>query len=149
VGRNSRTGEKLAAEKAALETQVADLHAAAASAGSERDQLRQLQAQSTALASENAQLKTRLALVPPPARPTAAPAVLISAPTRPNAPFPAPGTTAATGPRTHIVVDGDTLAKISRLYYGTASRWQDILAANRDVLRDERSLVVGRTLIIP
>jgi nucleoid-associated protein YgaU len=46
-------------------------------------------------------------------------------------------------------VAGDTLGKISRQYYGTANRWPAILAANSDVLRDERSLVVGRVLKIP
>ena len=35
------------------------------------------------------------------------------------------------------------------LYYGTSSRWPEILAANRNVLVDEKSLVVGRTLVIP
>ena len=48
-----------------------------------------------------------------------------------------------------MVVAGDTLGKISRQYYGTPNRWPDILAANRDALRDERSLVVGRVLRIP
>lgn len=52
-------------------------------------------------------------------------------------------------PRTHVVASGDTLAKISTQYYGTAARWGDILAANRDVLGDENKLVVGRTLRIP
>ena len=56
---------------------------------------------------------------------------------------------AAPAPRTHVVAPGDTLGKISRLYYGTANRWPEILAANSDVLRDERSLVVGRILKIP
>jgi LysM repeat protein len=55
----------------------------------------------------------------------------------------------APAPRTHTIASGDTLSSISRRYYGTANRWQEILAANRDVLRDERSLVTGRTLRIP
>jgi nucleoid-associated protein YgaU len=114
---------KAAADKAALETQLDPGHA----------QVRELQAQATALAAENAQLKTRLALVPPPAA---------TAPTRPVA-------TAAVASRTHVITEGDTLAKISRLYYGTTSRWPEILAANRDALRDERSLIVGHTLVIP
>jgi nucleoid-associated protein YgaU len=142
-------GEKLATEKSALEAQLAEARTVAAAEPS-REQLRQLQAQSTALASENAQLKTRLSLVPPAARPAAPAAVSISAPTRPGAPFPAATTTVvAPSARTHTVVAGDTLARISRLYYGNAGRWPEILAANRDVLRDERGLVVGRTLVIP
>ncbi len=135
--------EKLAAEKSALETSLAGVRNAATEAGPLRDQLRQAQAQATALTAENAQLKTRLAAGVP---------VAISAPTRPNAPFPAastPAPAAAAAPRSHIVVAGDTLAKISRLYYGVPTRWPEILAANKDVLKDERSLVVGRTLVIP
>ena len=135
--------EKLATEKSTLESSLADLRSSAAEAGPLREQLRQAQAQSTALTAENAQLKTRLAAGVP---------VAISAPTRPNAPFPAapaPAPAAAAAPRSHIVVAGDTLAKISRLYYGVTTRWPEILAANKDVLKDERSLVVGRTLVIP
>jgi nucleoid-associated protein YgaU len=51
--------------------------------------------------------------------------------------------------RIHTIVRGDTLSGISRQYYGTPNRWQDILAANRDVLRSERDLIAGRTLRIP
>ena len=50
---------------------------------------------------------------------------------------------------TSWVAAGDTLSQISVKYYGTPGRWTDILAANRDVLRDEKSLIVGRTLKIP
>jgi nucleoid-associated protein YgaU len=80
-------------------------------------------------------------------------------PTRPSASPPASAatTTAAVVPpaitapavRTHTIAAGDTLAKISRQYYGTPDRWADILAANRDVLHDEKSLVIGRVLKIP
>lgn len=115
---------KADAEKAALEAQLDPVRA----------QVRELQAKSTALATENAQLKTRLALTPSPA---------VTTPTRPATPAAAPAA------RTHIIVEGDTLAKISRLYYGTTSRWPDILSANREALRDERSLIVGHTLVIP
>lgn len=51
--------------------------------------------------------------------------------------------------RSHVVAGGDTLAKISTLYYGTPARWGDILTANRDVLGEDNKLVVGRTLRIP
>ncbi len=51
--------------------------------------------------------------------------------------------------RTHVIAAGETLSKISLQYYGTVNRWASILAANRDVLRDEKSLPVGRTLRIP
>ena len=59
------------------------------------------------------------------------------------------GKSDATAPRIHVVMSGDTLAKISALYYGTTARWGDILAANRDVLGDGNTLVVGRPLRIP
>jgi nucleoid-associated protein YgaU len=49
----------------------------------------------------------------------------------------------------HTVAQGETLSGISRRYYGTPNRWTEIFAANRDTLRDERSLVAGRTLRIP
>ena len=51
--------------------------------------------------------------------------------------------------RFHVVTGGDTLAKISSQYYGTPSRWGDILAANRDVLGENNNLLVCRTLRIP
>ena len=116
-----------------------------------RDQLRQTQAQAAAIAAENANLKTRLALTgPTPASPPARPSVPVintdfteprDLSTTPSAP-PAPG-------RVHTIAAGDSLAKISRQYYGTPNRWTEILAANRDILQDERSLVIGRTLRIP
>jgi nucleoid-associated protein YgaU len=56
-------------------------------------------------------------------------------------------TTAA--PRRHTVVSGDTLRGISLRYYGNPNRWPEILAANRDILHDERSLTIGRILRIP
>jgi nucleoid-associated protein YgaU len=51
--------------------------------------------------------------------------------------------------RVHVVSGGDTLAKISTQYYGSPTRWSEILAANRDVLGESNNLVVGRTLRIP
>lgn len=51
--------------------------------------------------------------------------------------------------RLHVVAAGDTLAKISARYYGTPSRWREILDANRDVLGEGNNLVVGNSLRIP
>jgi nucleoid-associated protein YgaU len=51
--------------------------------------------------------------------------------------------------RIHVVAGGDTLSKISALYYGTPTRWGDILAANRDILGENNNLVIGRSLRIP
>jgi nucleoid-associated protein YgaU len=105
-----------------------------------------------------------------PVRPTAPSATAgssaptLSAPARPGSasgnsqsataasPLPATKTEAPaknSNPRFHTVAIGDTLSKISLQYYGTTARWTDILAANRDLLRDERSLVAGRILRIP
>jgi Chromosome segregation ATPases len=111
------------------------------------EELRQTKAQLASLSADNAQLKTRLALSGPP------PGSGLSTPTRPgavrheNTDTPAPPPAAA--PRQHTVVLGDTLAKISRHYYGTPGRWDEILAANRDVIQNENALTVGTTLRIP
>lgn len=69
----------------------------------------------------------------------------------------APGTPRQAAPRievpgrgrVHVVAGGDTLSKISARYYGTPSRWSDILSANRDILGEANNLVIGRTLRIP
>jgi nucleoid-associated protein YgaU len=74
----------------------------------------------------------------PPRRP--APVIAATAPVAPPTPPPV---------RLHTIAAGETLSSISRRYYGTANRWPEILAANRDSVRDERSLIAGRTLRIP
>jgi tetratricopeptide (TPR) repeat protein len=51
--------------------------------------------------------------------------------------------------RTHVVVNGETLAKIARLYYGNSAKWHAIFEANRDVLKDEKAVRAGMTLKIP
>ena len=112
------------------------------------EEVRLLRAQAAALATENAQLKTRLAISGPP------PGTTLVSPTRPGpaaeklkpepiAPKPEPA------PRTHTVVAGDSLTKISKQYYGTPDRWEEILKANRGVIKNENSLAVGATLKIP
>jgi nucleoid-associated protein YgaU len=118
------------------------------------DELRQTQARATALSAENSQLKTRLALagslpgstLSSPTRPGTAQAMAASTP---NAAPEAATPSAPASPRSHIVVSGDTLGKISRQYYGTAARWEEILRANRDVIKDENVLTVGTTLRLP
>lgn len=47
------------------------------------------------------------------------------------------------------VKSGDTLSKIAAKTLGSASRYDDILLANADTLKDEDSLEVGMTLDIP
>jgi LysM repeat protein len=174
----AKTETKLAsaqAESAALRTQVDALNPSgkeivllrqasitvATEAVELRDQLRQAQDSVAQLAQENAQLKTRLALLgPPPApmlasparfAPPAAPATAVkSAPAQPAPPTSAAKPVAAApAARQHVVAEGDTLSKIARRYYGTSDRWPEILEANRDVLRDARNLPVGASLRIP
>jgi LysM repeat protein len=77
-----------------------------------------------------------------PERPTVAPA---------HAPAAHSGmtlSTTATG-HTHTVEKGDTLMNISQHYYGTRSKWRDIYAANRDVMKSENDLKIGMQLKIP
>jgi nucleoid-associated protein YgaU len=57
--------------------------------------------------------------------------------------------TSGTALRFHTVTTGDTLSKISNTYYGTPTRWAEILVANRDILGEDNNLVIGRTLRIP
>ena len=138
--------EKLLADKSALEAQLAVAKNAlplAEQAAGYHEQLRQTQDQLAALSLENNALKTKLSFGPGPTAGT--PSTLT--PTPVNLP-PAPAPAAPTA-RTHVIAAGDTLSQISVKYYGTPGRWTDILAANRDVLRDEKSLIVGRTLKIP
>jgi nucleoid-associated protein YgaU len=111
-------------------------------------EVRQAQDEASQLAAENSRLRTRLELQGPgpgssgtvPLRP-GQPAALQAA-TPPPPPPPAP-------PKTYVVAEGDTLTKISKKFYGTSGRWQDILEANRSVVKDEKSLVVGSTITIP
>jgi len=51
--------------------------------------------------------------------------------------------------RTYVVRHGDTLASISRKFYKSPKRWQGILEANKNSIRDPQKLTVGQTLVIP
>jgi nucleoid-associated protein YgaU len=135
---------------ASLQAQAAATAQVAAQVEPLRSELRLSQDEANRLAVENAQFRTRLALQSP------GPGSARPSPTRPGqaaaasaAPAEAAMPPAPPAPRTYVVVEGDTLTKISRKYYGTSGRWEDILKANRDVLKDEKSLVVGSTLKIP
>ncbi len=68
----------------------------------------------------------------------------------PGAP-PAPGEGLPSAPlgdgRTHIVAKNETLAEISKKYFGTTTRWKDIVKLNPGV--DPESLKVGQKLILP
>jgi nucleoid-associated protein YgaU len=83
------------------------------------------------------------------APPSAPAAAIKSAPAQPTSASAAKPDAAAPAARQHVVVEGDTLSKISRRYYGTSERWPEILEANRDILHDARNLPVGASLRIP
>jgi nucleoid-associated protein YgaU len=151
--------EKLTSDNASLSQQleaakasIASLQVqAAATAQIEplRTQLRQAQDEASHLAAENEQLRTRAALLAP------GPGASKPTPTRPGQAALAPAAPAEAAappppaPKTYVVAEGDTLTRIARKFYGSPARWQDILNANHDVLKDEKSLVVGSTLKIP
>ena len=52
-------------------------------------------------------------------------------------------------PHVHVVVEGDSLKGLSERYYGTADKWPDIFAANREILTGGNALVPGQQLKIP
>jgi chromosome segregation ATPase/phage tail protein X len=148
------SGEGTSAEVTRLNGELAAARDAAGKAAADNASLREFsrQTQNTgaSLASENARLRTALAVA------SRAPAAATSQPTRPvpvtvAAAAPAAPAPAAppTAPRTYRVASGDTLSRISSRYYGTASRWQDIYNANRDQLRSPDVLPLGVELKIP
>jgi len=49
----------------------------------------------------------------------------------------------------HIVREGETLSEISRKYYDSANKWQKILDANRQTIKDVNKIRPGTKLIIP
>ncbi|HUT08978.1 MAG TPA: LysM domain-containing protein [Thermoguttaceae bacterium] len=52
-------------------------------------------------------------------------------------------------PRTHRIVDGDSLANLAQRYLGSADRALEIYEANRDVLPSPQVLPIGDELTIP
>jgi nucleoid-associated protein YgaU len=51
--------------------------------------------------------------------------------------------------RFHIVRRRETLSAISYKYYGSATKWQKILDANRNIIKDPHRITPGTKLIIP
>jgi nucleoid-associated protein YgaU len=58
-----------------------------------------------------------------------------------------PDAAAPTGGKTHSVAKGETLADISKKYYGTTKNWKKIVEANPGV--SPENLKVGQKLVIP
>ncbi len=163
------TQKTLAERTAALDQAVRDMTAARQIAETStndlaavREQLRQTQAQAAANANEALNLKTRLALAGAGAGSSAAsrtnalapaavtlPTPLFAPPVAPSAAAPAKVPPAATEPRTHVVTAGDSLYSIAKRYYGSAGRWTEILAANRDIITNPNALALGTKLRIP
>lgn len=55
----------------------------------------------------------------------------------------------ANQPRTHTVVDGDTLASLADRFLGSPARAQELFEANRDAIHDPALLRIGIELKIP
>lgn len=127
-----------------------------------REQLRQTQDMAAAVGAENQAFRTRLALAgappavafvaperPAPAVPTEpAPLALPPAETPAATPAETPAPPAAEA-RIHVVAAGDSLTKIARRYYGSANRWNEILAANKAAIKNPNLLIPGTKLTLP
>ena len=83
---------------------------------------------------------------PPTTNPAGAALAATPASRQPAAPPPKPPPTVR---RRHVVSQGETLFKIAQLYYGSGSKWPQILEANRDVLKNENAVRAGMELKIP
>ncbi len=177
VAELTQLNEQLKADKASLQQQLAaqatqssTLAADLASAQREAAALRAEAARVPSLLQDNNALNARLRQVQTTldqiannariltASPGAAPAPGTYAPSRPGSisvpnlaaqPAPAETRPAQPAPRYHTVAEGDSLSRISLLYYGSATRWQEIYEANRALLRGENSLRPGQRLRIP
>jgi nucleoid-associated protein YgaU len=68
---------------------------------------------------------------------------------RKNSPDQDPGAAAESGGRTHLVVDGDSLAKLAERYLDDAGLDDEIYRLNRDVLASPELLPIGVELRIP
>lgn len=90
-------------------------------------------------------VRTRPAPVSTPTRPASN---QVATPARPTTSTPAPAAP-STGTRKHVIRPGDTLFKLAQQYYGNRSKWRDIYAANRNVMKSETDLKVGMELKIP
>jgi nucleoid-associated protein YgaU len=51
--------------------------------------------------------------------------------------------------QTYTVVAGDTLSKISKHFYGDASKWKPIWEANKSQIKNPDLIQIGQVLTIP
>lgn len=52
-------------------------------------------------------------------------------------------------PQIYVVKAGDSLSKIAKALLGDANRWPEILAANKDKIKDADQISPGLELVIP
>ena len=55
----------------------------------------------------------------------------------------------STAPKIYVVKSGDSLSKIAKAEYGSASDWNRIFEANKDILKDPDKIYPGQKLKIP
>lgn len=68
---------------------------------------------------------------------------------RPAAAGQAAGAGAAAQGRYYTIESGDTLSKIAKEKYGDADKWQQLFAANREVIQDPDKIYPGQRIRIP
>ena len=49
----------------------------------------------------------------------------------------------------YVIQKGDTLWKIAEIYYKDGSRYTEIVAANKEVIKDADKIYPGQTIVIP
>ncbi len=84
----------------------------------------------------------------PAPKPEAAKAAAKAVAAKPVANAPAKNADVAAG-KVHVVGAGDTLEKLAQRYYGDKTRWKEIQAANKGVLKGGIALSIGMKLRIP
>ena len=97
---------------------------------------------------------TRIDVTPPPPPPPSKGDVTLPPPPPPP---PAKGKTTppkkvektVAGEQRYTVKAGDTLSGISKRFYGDATLWKKIVAANKDKVKDTDKITIGSVLVIP
>ncbi len=49
----------------------------------------------------------------------------------------------------YVIQKGDTLWKIAEMYYKNGAKYTDIVAANKEVIKDADKIYPGQTIVIP